>query len=406
MNDNKRQILFIETDPLDHLAKIAKVLKERGYETISLCLMKASSKQKFIDESYDNMINIDLNFFRINFKNLPKIAYSFFAKGKNIIRAYITIKKIKPYIVITRSTPNLLCVISKFIFRKYPIIYYPYDIRSDGYKDLEEIKKAGVKNYEIKCERYCFEKLDGILHKGEDNELNELNTKILGENIKIKAPIFHILPYCMKELIVPINKNKLSKKDGSLHLVYTGCIFDDKRGESFFESIEEILKRKIHLHIYMKHGSITRQEWEKLCGTKYEKFKDNEFYHFHDEMDQESLTKEISKYDYAIWLGRYGEPTITEKKGMGNKFSTYLEAGLPAISFRSYKYISDLGEKYETGIGITFNQIKDLKEMLKKIDYNKMIKNIEKTRSELEIRRHIPNLEKYFEKVIEYKKEN
>jgi len=401
--DNLKQIVFIETDPVDNLAKFAKVLREKEYETISLCLMRASLKQEFIEEAYNKIISLNFKFFKINFKNLPKMAFYSLKKSKDLIKAYLAIRKLNPHIIITRSNPNLLCALSKILFRKYPVIYYPYDIRSDVYEDLESMKKEGVKLYEIKCERYCFENSDGILHKGEENELNELNEKIIGKNIKIKAPIFHILPYCMNELIVPINKDKLSNKDNEIHFVYAGVIFDDKRGQSFFESIEEILKQKIHLHIYMKHGHISKEEWEKLIGYKYEKFKSNKYYHFHEEMDQRSLTKEISKYDYAVWLGRYGEPTKSESKGMGNKFSTYLEAGLPAISFRSYKYITELGEKYGTGIGITFDQIKDLRNILKKLDYNKMIKNIEKTRLELEIRKHIPRLEKFFEEVIKYK---
>ena len=94
------------------------------------------------------------------------------------------------------------------------MIYFPYDIRANEYATKEIAKKVrGIPNFEIKAERFCFENADGIMHKGAPNELKYLNGRMLGDNLKICPLDISFLPYCSKEFIIPINKNKLSKKD-------------------------------------------------------------------------------------------------------------------------------------------------------------------------------------------------
>lgn len=391
--ESKKKLLFFETDPSDMCAKIAIGLREKGWETSLLTLMERSpAKSDFYRAAYKEIDSLGAKFFRINLKSAPKIFIHLYKNVRKILTAYLKIKKMKLDMVIFRAPPNWVGVImKKTLFRNCPMIYFPYDIRSDAYDTLDEIKKAGVNGFEIKSEKYCFEKMDGIVHKGAFNEIAELNKNIL-ENVKVTCPVFHFLPYTMQELIVPLNKNKISKKDKEIHLVYAGCVPESK---TLAPNIEEILKQKIHIHLYLKQANLSREELLKTLWVEHELFKNNPYYHLHDELPQHELTKELSKYDYGTWLGYYDSNAKTITKGMGNKFSTYIEAGIPLIQFENHKYIASLTKKYGTGIIINFEDVKKLKKILKNTNYNRLIKNILSARKKLELRNNIEQIEEF-----------
>jgi hypothetical protein len=402
MESNKRIIVF-EADPVDMLAKIAIGLKERGHEAHLVTLTsRPAMKTGFYKSAYKSITSFDAKYFRINFKNLPNIFTYSVINLKKILITLSRIRKIKPDIVIFKSPPNWMGVIAKkLLFRGCPIVYFPYDIRSDAYGTLEEIKASGVKDFEIKSEKYCFEKLDGIMHKGAPREVYELNKKILG-HVDVVCPVFHLLPYTMRELTAPINKDKISK-DGEIHLVYAGCVPESK---TLAPNVKEILAQKIHIHLYLKQANITREELLKTLWKEHELFKDNPYYHLHDELPQEKLVKELSKYDYGTWLGYYDSTANTIIKGMGNKFSTYIEAGIPLIQFRNHVYIGNLTEKYGTGIIIDFADLKRFKKLLESTNYDKLIKNILLAREKLELRNNMPLIEKFFLDVKRYHSKN
>src|SRR3989338_4855869 len=129
---------------------------------------------------------------------------------------------------------------------------------------------------------------------------------MLGNNIKLVQLQISFLPYCSGEFNVPINKNKLSKKDKETHMVFIGSIgsVNPSACNYLLEYFKEIIKQKIHIHIYTKPNTIPKE-----------------------------IIREISKYDYGLWPLDYKlkNPKITlePKLATGNKLSSYLEAGIP-----------------------------------------------------------------------------
>jgi len=64
-------------------------------------------------------------------------------------------------------------------------------------------------------------------------------------------------PYCSKELIVPINKNKVSLRDKEIHLVTLesmGSAGSISEGSMVYllDFAREFAKQKIHMHIYIR----------------------------------------------------------------------------------------------------------------------------------------------------------
>ena len=397
----KKQIIFVESGPADTISKISRALKKKGYETV-LIMLTGNIESAFLKESFDKIISFDFKFFRINLSNLPAIFLYGLKKFPKILRAIIEIKKLNPYVVIGMATPNWLCALTKKYLRKSPFIYFPYDIRSFSYKDIEDSKKRGkIPRFELKAERYCFENSDGIMHKGDNMELTFLNKKVLG-NIEIKCPTFYLFPPCSKDLITPVNeKEKLSNKDKEIHVVYVGSI--DEEG---LEQTKIVLDQKLHFHIYGKNVQLSKEELYEDLNKVFKSMMKSKFFHLHDSVDQKVLPKEISKYDYGLYsFFDQHKPEVVHRVAIGNKVASYLEAGLPVIYFKAHKALSETLNKYKIGIPIRdSSDLKNLKKNLEKNEPEKFTKRILKAREDLCIENDIPKLERFFNKVRIYKK--
>ncbi len=399
--ENKKQVVVVESYPTDMLAKIAKVLKRKNYQTI-LINISGNSEINFYKEAYDIRMSLNSKFIKVNIKNILEIILYLIKKLHIILKNFILIKKINPYIVIGRANPNWLCVLFKHIFRKHPFIYFPYDIRSFCYITKEEAIRSGVPQFELNAERYCYENSDGIIHKGDKNELNLLDQKVLSKQVNIRVPVLHFLPYCLNELIIPINKKKLSTKDKEFHLVLVGHLnFEDI---SWVEMIKEILDQKLHIHLYGKTANLSDKELTiRIKNSKLKNLFNNKYLHIHKSVDQENLANEISKYDYGVIFDHRYNLRKNITTSTGNKISSYLEAGLPLVYFSNYKFINEILKQYNLDLNVEPDNLKNLKKMLKQQNYKRLIENIEKARKDFEMLKHIPRLEKFFEEAIKHK---
>lgn len=395
----KKQIIMLETSPTDMVAKISYILRKRGYETV-LISITGNLDTDFLRKSYDKRISFDFKYFKINFKNLHKLVAYGLKKFLIGTKAFFAIKKLRPYIIIGRSNPNWILVLFKAIFfRKNPFVYFPYDIRSSIYRDSKEVTRAGVPDFEIKAERYCFENSDGIMHKGFKDELDYLNEKILGKGIKIKCPKIYFFPYCLREFMIPVTtKNKLSKKDKQIHLVFAGNL---GTSEEWIKIINSIIDQKIHLHVYGKTANLSKEEDYERIEEQYKNILNHKFFHLHPSVGQRNLSKELSKYDFGIFSLYVKEKNV--KSCTGNKFGSYLEAGIPVFNLKNFETLAKLVKKYRIGINIDLSEIDNLKKILKKQNYNNVLNNIKKARKELSMRKNMPRLERFFENVINYK---
>ena len=399
----QKQIVIVESFPTDMLAKISIVLRRIGYKTI-LIYLSGNAETEFYKKAYDLTIPFKGKFLKVTLKNIPKICLYLIKKSPTIIKNLFLIKKLKPYLIIGRANPNWLCFIFKNMFKNYPFVYFPYDIRSFVYGDLQEALKDNIPKFEINAERYCFEKSHGIIHKGHEEELNFLDPNFFGRKVNIKAPILHFPPYCLNDLTCKINPNKLSKKDKEIHLILAGHM--DIDDPSWCNMIKEILDQKIHMHFYGKTANLSDEELDKRIGnSELKKLFNNKYLHLHKAVKQEELPNEISKYDFGVI---FYHPNNTKKNitmCSANKLASYLEAGLPFICFKNYEYMTVIGKSYGIGISIDHNRLKNLRTILNELDYKKLIKNVEKARVDFEINNHIKRMEAFFNKVIEYKNE-
>ena len=408
----KKQVVFLEAYSTAMSSKMAELLKKKGYETVLIRLLKPTQANlEFYDNLYDNVINVNLNFARLSIKNFPSILISLLKNLKSLFLASIKIFKLKPYVIIGRAAPSWPVAIFRRLFKKTPLIYFPYDIRALLYPTVEVAKKiGGLSKFEIKSERFCLENCDGILHKSDPNALNFINGMMLGNNISLPNPKLSLLPYCSREYMVPLNKKKISKKDNGIHIVYINSIGADAGiYRDLFFMAKEIINAKIHFHLYSQLNTESKGNPGKDTFTKEYKNSSNfNYFHIHESKNPKQIVGEISKYDYGFYPipPKYDYKMRDPEFTLGNKISTYLEAGIPFFYSNEHKYIDKLMRNYGLKLPFTPEELKvtkNLRKKLKNINYKKIEKNILKAREDFLMEKQVLRLEKFIQEVVREK---
>lgn len=410
--EKRKQIVFLEAYATPMMYKIARIFRKKSYEVILIRLLKPNSNADFYNSAYDKIIDINL-VFKKELKNLPLIISSL------SFSSFVKILSLKPYVIFSRATPSWPTALLRLIFRKTPLIYFPYDIRAH-YAPTPEIarKERGISRFEMRCEKFCFEKCDGIMHKGAPDELKPLD-KII-KNLKLVKHQLCFHPYCSEEFIIPFNKNKLSKKDKKLHLVFLGTAGAGREFDNYvrlFEKSKKILEKNIHFHVYISPNTVSTKQInedakiEELRKEFMEKYKNDpalKYFHIHNPLNPKEIVKEISKYDFSFWpVVEYKEYDLEPRFAMANKISTDFEAGIPFIYTEAVTFIDKLMKSY--GISLPFKsedvyKEKDIVKKIKKINYKELEKKIEKIRRDFLMEKQFPRLERFMKKVVASKK--
>ena len=383
----QKQIIFLEGTPTVTCFKIAKILRRRGYDTVLISL--SNNFDKVFYEGYSKVISFNLE--HLNILKHPLSTFKNLFKNLRIFKIINHIRKLKPYVIVGVAAPYpiTLSAITLYLFKKIPFIYFPYDVNLLKYNNIENnYILDSIPKIELKSEIYCLKNADGIIFKGDEY-------KYIKNMLDIKSPVLQFLPYCLKESIVPINKNKLSKLDGKIHIVYVGRFSKDLYG-----GMEKILFQKLHLHVYTGQYDLI------LNSKEHAKFLNNKYFHLHKPVNQYEICKEISKYDFGFWLSVL-DLNIWKKEWIasasGNKLSTYIEAGVPLIYYKDMAFNHSLIQKYGLGIGVDNNQANNLKILLKKFNKKQFLKDIKFARKDYEMSNNIHKLEEFFDEVIKAK---
>lgn len=410
MDNNKKQIVFFcATAPYVMIYKMAREFKKNGYETvlITICQKDKINDYGLYEQAFDKMICSNFQINKPNLKNLLNM----FGRLPYLFKSIVEIKKLNPYIVFNISRPNYISALFMKYFNKWPQIYFPADISSQLHPDMKTALKAGKRLYEIKAERYCFEHADGVLHKGAPEEIDYLTkNNMLGSPLKMTKNIICFNPYCSDEFIAPLNKNKLSKKDGELHFVYVGSMYNGKEDIEFYNRLfEKLIDQRIHVHLYTKTHHLSIEEDKKVMGPIENKFNKSKYFHLYFAFPPKELVPEISIYDYGIWMDILRDKSGGDKEHIytiGNKFSTYLEAGIPSVYTSTLKFIDKLMKNYGLSFPINTEDIDSLDSLntkLKRLDYKKLEKNVIKARKDFNMKNHFTRLERFVDKVVKDK---
>jgi len=395
----KNIVFYFASPPNIHVYKIARLFYKKGYKTtlVTMC-EKEALDINFYKNTFHEIIFSNFQFF----KPSRKTPYYLLKRGLDFIKFLIKMKTLKPFVVIGITGANWqLRIAHKYFFKKYPFIYFPYDIISFYSNSREDAIKQGYKPYDLDAEKYNLKNSDGILHKGSPNELEFFKDK----NYSLSKNQLSFSTYSSKEFSVPLNKNKLSKKDKEIHIIYAGFFFNDEESIKIItDCFNEILSQKLHLHIYAYVTHIPKTQAESYFKDLLQRFTKSIYFHIHPPLGPKEIIKEISKYDYSLWLNTLNPKLSDNKYHSGNKVASYLEAGVPMIYSKESLYIDELMKQYyleELGFWKNF---KGLRKRLKKLNYKEIEKKTINAREDFDMDKNFPRLERFIEEAVASKK--
>lgn len=368
------KIIFTHLKPDIWQYKVSKSLIEKKVKTVSISLL--SPNNKMFEDAFSERICLGLPNLKpwSIFLRLIKNPISFF-------RFFSKISRINADAAICQGAPHYLTSFFIWLFKgKFPRIYFPYDINHSRYCNPKEYFPLR----EIWGEKYSFVNCDAIIQKG---AINELYT--LPKSFKIyQKPIIEFSTYPFRKWFVSCpTKEKFSHGDNNIHLVYTGMTKDCLHVQ-FTPDVREILKQKIHMHLYTG-DKLNKEDIFKMTFNRKELKK---YLHIHEYVSPNKLSREISKYDFGCHTVNF---TKVARKGSikyicGNKRPSYFEALIPIIAHKNAEFVGkDVAEK---GIGIIVKDVKEIKEKIKKFNYPLAIKNLEKFRSQNSVEKNVPRL--------------
>ncbi len=317
---------------------------------------------------------------------------------RNMQHFSIIIKNFEGYLIHAYGWPSAIVKLAIKV-GKVPVVYDLYDSKVVTYgKDNLPFRFRN----EFETEKFCFENADGIVTKSPEIEY-------LKKFFRIKAPTILFQDCCLDELMMNKEIERASKKDDELHLVYVGGVApmsypkETAGGTQFLDIAKVLASQRIHFHIYPS-------PYHRQLYPQYYRFmRTNSYFHIHNPASIKKLAKEISCYDYGLYLIDYGNvPLVTNEKqktGTGNKIASYLEAGLPIIVNSGLEYESKRVERAGIGLVINMKDIPMLRSILQSVDYEKLIKNVETKRKTFNMTKRIVRLETFYRKVIQYHRE-
>jgi len=166
--------------------------------------------------------------------------------------------------------------------------------------------------------------------------------------------------------------------------------------------LEETFKQGIHSHFYLKIEHISNDKEKEQIKNLFAPFSDNKLLHFHPKLNPKQIVSEISKYDFGFWI-THGLDVPEVKNGMGNRLSTYLEAGVPLIYDHHSIFINKLMKSYGLQIYFDESNLSKIKKILEKLNKREIAKKIIDARNDFDMNKNFIRLEDFIKKVVKNK---
>lgn len=416
---HKKTIVFARWRPDFRIFKIALALKRiGGYYTVLLS-EKNYDKTMFAD-AFDEVVtfksflrsllyqnNVAVRLLRAFVHAVRELAYSSkAAKVQKMVmeesehvavsgRMVSLIRKLekKADVFHAVTEPNFM---PELIMRhtKKPVVYDVYDFSGIRFG------VSALTSIEQERERYCLEHASGISMKFPPSILEYY--KNLG--YKITCPILTFIDYCLPEFFSWQDKQP---DPSNIHVVYAGITSSMKESplysgnNQYLDIIKSIIAQKIHFHLY---ASPLVVQYPDLYSDYYDLAKQNKYFIMHESKGQPELQRELAQYDFGIILNDFAKTKITklfEETSFGNKYSTYLESGLPMIVNENLKLNTEYVEKYGVGFRINPSRLSELSSLILQQDYQIFKNNVTIAREgPLNIYNNISKLTEFYDSLV------
>lgn len=358
------RLLFLQSQPCIRALKLAKGLKGALGEDVSLVF-------GYLEKTLTELYGYGDEFFD-----------EFVKLGNPEKSVSELVQKYKPHIIHSHNAPDFLTVSAINAVDDIPVIHDTHDaltMRKMGYYAGDDA--ARIQEYADE-EKIANEESDGRLYV----------TEGVGDYIRKRYSVdeselvFH--NYVSEGMIPRYLTDKLSDKDGEIHIVYAGTITSKIEGHHYDlrEIFREIAEQGFHIHIY----AAREDEAYPLLAEE------EDLIHYHGHFPRKMLMHdELQKYDFG-WAG-FNDVINKEHLDVAlpNKAIEYVACGLPVLTL-PHKTLSEFVEKHK--VGLVINSFDDMKEQL--FESNEIKEIVLKKRYEFTIENNISQLIQFYTGLI------
>ena len=287
----------------------------------------------------------------------------------------------------------------------------------DGIKPIKAYRKnGGDKNHRKSLLEFQYKKMMSQPNRIIYNSNGECFGDFIENTLSIHSPRLHFMRYS-PEVTNIIPKIKYGK-NRDLHIVcITMCLgeFHEPSRDGVDQYVRRMLNSGIHFHYY---GMSNNKGIEKFIASLSEQAAT--YFHLHPiEKDQKKLLEDIQRYhigfnpaDHIPFAdgivnieNRFYRDALTLfwQSTFATSFLMYSAAGLPVIMPRGCVAAQEFLGK-DVSLAMTFSEIKNLPEILKRNDYTINMRAAEKNRYNSCISTHIDKFINFMNETPNYKK--
>lgn len=367
----KKQVVFVGEFLPPRIGRMSKWLRKRGdFETLLLC-----SGHGFVDKFSGTSFD-EVQLFRNRFHLFMLLSAR---QGAYLIHGF--------------GPKSEYANRARQQFPAIPFVHDLQDVLVTYYGTQPDLRWA---RRELPHERDCLAHARGIVcHSLEPRE------GFHRFGIEKRPPTLYFPLYCDDDMF---RDNAGKNLSGEIHLCYAGGVAGSHRPRAQYGNIqfrwliEALSAQKIHFHIYPSPSNIRAdyEEYEEMA-------KGNPYFHFHEPVAQEDLSRELSQYHFGLlpfFIEGSSQSATKIKYATTLKLFNYMEAGLPVLVSRDLYYQSWVLEHYQAGISVSRDDFFKVRERLLSVDYAAMAKKLSESRSHAALSLQIPRLVKLYESAV------
>jgi glycosyltransferase involved in cell wall biosynthesis len=357
--------MFLQPQPCIRALKLARGLKKTQGREISIVfgyLEKTLTElYGYGDEYFDEVIRLDREDLEESIRQL--------------------VEECDPHLIHSHNAPDFLTVSALNAVDGTPVIHDVHDsltMRNMGYYEGDD--EAKIRGY-AEDEKTACVKSDGRIYVSE--RLRDYVRRRYSLEPESDL-VFH--NYVSGDLIPGELDERLSSKDGEIHVAYAGTITSKMEGSHYdLRGIfREIARHGFHIHIY----AAREDEGYRLLADE------SPFIHYHGHFDQRVLLQELTKYDFG-WAG-FNDAKNRKHLDvvMPNKAYEYIACGLPILTF-PHKALSEFVEEQRVGLVV---EDFDIRERLE--SSHALHENVYRKRYEFTIEKNIDSLVEFYRDIL------
>jgi glycosyltransferase involved in cell wall biosynthesis len=357
--------MFLQPQPCIRALKLARGLhyKQKNISIIFGYLHKSLTElYGYGDEFFDETVKLDDEDLSGSVKTL--------------------VEEYDPHIIHSHNAPDYLTVETLKCVPEKPLIHDVHDsltMRNTGY--TEDDDENQILNYATD-EKYSCLGSDGLVY------VSKILRDFIVDRYDMENKPELLFPnYVSKDLIPSEFKERLSSKDGEIHIVYAGTITSRIKGHHYdlIDIFRKIARNDLHIHIYASRGD---EAYRSLSS-------ESRYIHYHGHLNQSELMKELTQYDYG-WAGFNGTKNMEHLDAvLPNKAYEYIACGLPVLTF-PHRSLKEFVEKDKVGIVVQDLELKNELLLGEELRENVMEKRYDYT-----IESRIGDLIDFYEKTID-----